>query len=308
MSSAFKNFFITFGVCLIVFGLIGWQVIYPAIISSAEEDNSDTEISGDISEEDTSDESPDDKEKKEGDTFTAVIIGKANDGFVSSIAYFRADEAAKTFSYCFIPTNVELANNIGKNTPAKYLIPQIDGISAMEKISALIGVNIDYYAVMGMDELIAVVEKMNKAYIDISQRIEYPNPEYSVQIDELPDGEEVPDEYKIIIPPGRNILDDEVVKNIMDYNPTDGGEYHVLAKQLYEVVFKQFFTNNGTKKNEPVLASLLNVIKETNITPDVIDSNMDLIFSYDSYTQKEIKISSSNTDWRKIAPLFRDNQ
>lgn len=309
LSSAFKNFFITFGVCLIVFGLIGWQLVYPAI-DNIMSNTSNTDVS-EVSSDNSTDTSGEVTEPPiivdEGETFTSVIIGKAADGLAASVIYLRVNESNKTFSYCYIPADTQIGSNIGKDVPIKYMATQIDGGSIAKKISALTGVSIDYYAVLGMEELTAVVGQLNEAYIDIPQEIKYPNPEFAEQIAELSEGEEIPDEYNIIIPQGRNTIDADIVKNIMNYNPTGGNEYHVLTKKLYETVFIQFFTNPGTKKNNSALYSLLNDIENTNITPGVIDKNLDLIFTYDVYQLNQINYPS-NADWTRTIELFKDKE
>jgi hypothetical protein len=109
----------------------------------------------------------------------------------------------------------------------------------------------------------------------------------------------------VVIPAGDNKLDGELVRKIMAYNPTNGEEYHVLAKQLYESVFTQFLTDPGTKKNRTVIANLFTTVINTNLNAVIVEENMDLIFSFDSYRRNEIKLSSTS-DWIRIAPLFKD--
>jgi anionic cell wall polymer biosynthesis LytR-Cps2A-Psr (LCP) family protein len=312
LSSAFKNFCITFGAGLLVFGLIGWLLIYPALekipdgtTESSSEDVSDysnapTDTSGTESGEPV----------VVGRTFTAVFIGKASDGVVASVVYMRANEKKQTFSYCFIPTDTLASNNIGTNEPIKYLLSKVNGETALKKLSSLVGVDIDYYAVLGVDELAAVADKFANAKFNIPNEIKYPDPNAPEVPEENP--EENPEDPsnevsrpEIVVPAGDNKLNGDLVRKIMGYNPTNGEEYHVLTKQLYESVFTQFLTDPGTKKNKSAIVSLLAVVTNTNLNAVNVEENIDLIFTFDSFKKNEIKFSSG-TDWTKISPLFRD--
>lgn len=79
MTSAFKNFFITFIICLLVFGFLGFQYAYPWLqsfidFSDMGKDTSEEvseEVSGDVSEE-SSVPVIEDNYDENGDIFTAV--------------------------------------------------------------------------------------------------------------------------------------------------------------------------------------------------------------------------------------------
>ncbi|HAN20288.1 MAG: hypothetical protein A2Y15_03610 [Clostridiales bacterium GWF2_36_10] len=298
MSSAFRNFIITFCACLIVFGLIGWKVVYPAINEVINTEDTTSEVSGDIDDDtsgdDTGDESTD---IIEGDTFTTVIVGKANDGLTASVIYLRINEKTKRFSYCFIPTSVTAGNSVGVNTPIKNLFSTLSGDEIARKVSAITGMKINYYVILGMDELSTIVEVMNGATINIDSQIKYLNPDYIDDVGALESGTEIPDEYYITIGQGNNILNADLVRNIMNYNPySEGIEFHSKSKLLYETVFTQFFTNSGTNGNRSAVKNLLNDIHDTNITPSVLDSYMDIIFTYDIYTLQKVNYPNDRTE------------
>lgn len=304
MSSAFKNFCITFGIGLLVFGLIGWFFVYPLIANeTGGPDTSSTAVSdysGALSESSGSESS---EPVKNGNTFTAVFIGKATDGLAASVIYMRANEGTQTFTYSFIPTDTLASNNIGRNEPLKYLLAKIDGNSALNKLSSLLGVKIDYYAVLGENDLAAIADKFTDAKFNLPNEIRYADP--SAENSQDPFNEYETSTPEVVIPAGDNKLNGELVHKIMAYNPTNGEEYHVLTKQLYEAVFTQFFTDPGTKRNSAAISSLFGIITNTNLNAVIVEENMDLIFTYDIFRRNEIKFSSTS-DWTKIAPLFRD--
>lgn len=296
MSSAFRNFLITFCACLIVFGLIGWKLVYPAISDVINPDDTISTQSEDVSN-DTSENDIGDEITKiiKGDTFTAVIVGKANDGLTASVIYFRINETTKRFSYCYIPTSVMVGNSVGRDVPLKNIAATLSGDEIARKVSAITGIKIDYYAILGMDELIAIVDKLNNAYIEISSEIKYINPDYVDEIEMLESGSEKPEEYYIKVQQGRNIFNKDLVKHLMNYSPYPAGiEYHIMSKQLYEAVFTQFFTNSGTKNNNAALIDLLNDVHQTNITPEVIETYMKIFFAYDQ--PKQVNYPNERTE------------
>jgi len=306
LSTSFRNFLITFGVCLLVFGLIGWKVIFPALNGVINEDNTsgtESNVSTNANSNDTTNTVSSDV-VVEGDIFTAVIVGKSPDGQVASIIYFRVNEVTKRFSYCFIPTDLKMVNSIGVDVPLESLLSTLSGEDIIKKVSATVGVRIDYYAILGTEELTAIVDKFSNAKLNITAEVKFLNPEYTDEVVNFETSEEIPQEYYITIAQGNNSLDADLVKNIMAYDTVN--EYHTLTKLLYESVFIEFFTNSGTKND---YASLLNQIKTTNITPAALDTYSDIVFSYFQY--KEIvnyptKSSASSTyDIEKAIKDFR---
>lgn len=318
LSNSLRNFLITFAAGLLLFGLVGW-LIYPVINKAIFGDNEVSDTSG-ITQESSNDVSVTTEvsgatQPKEQKIFTAVIIGKASDGLAASVIYFRVNEETKRFSFCYIPTDVAISNSVGVDVQLKVLLSQINGDEAMKKISAVTGMRIDYYAVLGKDELTAVVKKLNNAYIDVPKEISFVNPEKAEEYDQLISNgtptEEIPEEFFIKILQGRNNLNADLVKNLFLYKPEGSGEYHEQAKLLYEAVFTQFFTNQGTKANKSVLMSLLNDIKTTNIDAKTIDKYTEVVFNYDTYQREKIDYpktspSSSTYDWEKAVQKFRE--
>lgn len=303
MSTSFRNFLITFGVCLLVFGLIGWKLVYPVLNDAINGSEAESTVS-DESFKDTSSVVGTEESTVEGDTFTAVIVGKSTDGFAASVMYFRVNEATKRFSYCFIPTDLKVGNGVGIDVPLKTLVPQLSGEQIAAKVSAVTGMRINYYIIMGQDELIAVVNKMNNATIDISSELKYINPEYTDEAAAFDTSDAIPAEYYITVSPGRNVVNADLVKQIMGYDA--GTDSHPMTKLLYETLFEQFFTNAGTK-NESAPYALLNDVKQTNITPAVIDEYRDIIFTYDLFQREKITypMVSASYDWEEAIKLFK---
>jgi len=304
LSSAFRNFFITFIVSLLVFGFVGWKIVYPALASITQSDISDIE-SDDTSDTESNDNSGDESEDVvvDGKTMTAFMVGRAADGLAASIIYFRINEGARSFTYCYIPAETKVGNDVGEDVPLKYLLPRLEGERILSKASALTGMDVEFYTVLGMEELKAIVEQMNDPYIDISREIRYLDPEFEEEYEGVP-GSEIPEECYIVIPQGRNMLDGELVENLMNYNPNpDKSEYHVMTKQLYETVFTQFFTNSGTKNSTAPYKLWNHVRNVTNVSLADIDEYIDILFTYDTYQLRQITYPN---DWSRAVTMFKD--
>lgn len=303
MTGAFKNFFITFVVSLIAFGLLGWFVIYPALTQLS--DPPEPESSYTESDFEISDSDPDDPDTTKPDKkiLTAVLVGKAKDGFPASVIYLRINELTQTFSYSYLPLELMAGNDIGVDTPIKTLFYQSSGDTVIKKISVLTGIKPDFYIFMGASELKSLVAQMKDPYLDITREIRYINPIYAKEYKDTPE-HEIPEDAYIVINPGRNTLDPEMIDWLMDYNPNfDGSEYHIIAKQLYESLFIQFFTNSGTK-NKTAPYKLWNDFKNnTNILLTDIDEYIDILFTYDSYRLKHISYPS---DWTRAITAYKD--
>lgn len=308
MSTSLRNFLITFGVCIVLFGLLGWLVIYPAIngsINTSEDESTTEENSDDTSKDDSNSGSTD---IVEGDTFTAVIVGKSSDGQVVSIMFFRSNETTKHFSYCFIPTDLKMVNSVGVDVPLKILLADLNGDEVAQRISAATGMQVDYYAILGTDELSDVVAKMSSPSIEIAADIKYINPERAGEAALYETSEEIPEEFYINIGQGKKSLNNELIKQLLDFDA--GNEYKAQTKYMYETIFTQFFTDAGTK-NTTASYALLNDITNTNITSGVLDESKDIIFTYDSYQLTQViyptKSSASTAyDWEKAIKRFKE--
>ncbi|HBR32367.1 MAG TPA: hypothetical protein DD733_09820 [Clostridiales bacterium] len=306
MSASLRNFLITFGICLIVFGLLGRFVVYPLIgeITPGIEESTiseETVSPGDILSE------PEVSAPIEGDIFTAVIVGKSSDGQVTSIIYFRANEITKRFSYSFIPIDLKMVNSVGVDVPLRLLIADMQGAEIAQKISAATGITINHYCILGTDELLEVSGKMTNPYIDIASEIKYINPERATEAALYENPDEIPQEFYINIGQGRKELNAELFKQLIDFD--SGNQNKTQTKHLYETIFMQFFTNPGTK-NDSAPYQLLSKITNTNVNSAVLDEYIDILFTYDVYQLENVvyptkSTASSTYDWEKAVKAFR---
>ena len=116
MSSAFRNFVLTFLLALIVFGLVAWRVL-PAAEAAllgtdpAEEssDTSDTASGGELSEDPNV--QPVDPEKDDG--FACLFVGKNGSGRICSLIFTRVSESRERYVVVDIPARTHLSVGSG---------------------------------------------------------------------------------------------------------------------------------------------------------------------------------------------------
>ena len=146
MSSAFRNFVLTFLLALIVFGLVAWRVL-PAAEAAllgtdpAEEssDTSDTASGGELSEDPNV--QPVDPEKDDG--FACLFVGKNGSGRICSLIFTRVSESRERYVVVDIPASTHLS--VGSGYAPLYSILNGKDIAAVTStISSLVGCDIDY--------------------------------------------------------------------------------------------------------------------------------------------------------------------
>lgn len=141
MSSAFRNFVLTFLLALIVFGLVAWRVL-PAAEAAllgtdpAEEssDTSDTASGGELSEDPNV--QPVDPEKDDG--FACLFVGKNGSGRICSLIFTRVSESRERYVVVDIPASTHLS--VGSAMRRIYSILNGKDIAAVTStISSLVG-------------------------------------------------------------------------------------------------------------------------------------------------------------------------
>lgn len=146
MSSAFRNFVLTFLLALIVFGLVAWRVL-PAAEAAllgpdpTEESSepSDTTSDGETSEDPGT--QPVDPETDDG--FSCLFVGKNGSGRICSLIFTRVSESRQRYITVDIPASTHLSVGLGY-APLYSLLAGKDIAAVTATVSALVGYDIDY--------------------------------------------------------------------------------------------------------------------------------------------------------------------
>lgn len=307
LSSAFKNFFITFVACLVVFGFVGFQFAYPWL-SEALSLNGTSEASEDVSAvsgEDSTDTEVSDGSgvDAKGDIFTALITCESESGSVLASAFIDANGQTKRFVYCRIPANATVYGESGVLAPVSDMFSENGASSVTSCVTAMTGVQTDYFLAVRRSTLPVLVSMMQGAYFDLSFDIKYVNPAYAGFTPT--EGEGYPDDYYVFIPQGRIALDESTLSQLLAYNPNlDGSEYNTVYLSICRTLITQFFTSQVQNvKNTDRLAVLLAACR-TNITSDDVSKHLDTIFTYSTYQLKEMDYPTRN--WQNAVKTIRE--
>lgn len=315
MSSAFRNFFITFAICLLVFGFIGLQYVYPwltGIVNFDDMGDTSDNTASDVSGETSGDTSapvtvPESDYDENGDVFTAAVMCVDSNGRALNCVFIDSNAKSKRFIYCPIATSVRISNEIGVAVPVGDLFSTMSPVNVCQTVSAMTGIETKYCLKFDRNDVRAIASMIPGASVELSEDIVIINPEYE---DYIPVDGEYPDDYYITISnvDGRVLLNEKIngkskLDWLLEYNPNpDGKEYNAIYSQIAKSLIRQFFTNEGAMKSTQVMA---NVIKncETNLTLDAASGHLDTIFSYDDFQKHETTFPSN---WETAVTKLRD--
>jgi len=321
MLSAFRNFLLTFAIAALIFGVIAYAISGFIVDTTAdigtktpEADALDldlTQVSQD-GESSTSDKTGPDMSEVKGESFNVLFIGTdyreslkalySIESTVSSDHYFAArdlkpqidflmimkvDKENCKFVLSYIPTNLRVIQD-GEYKELRELYANNNEQEIKGYIEANTGVSVDYYINLNLDNfesfVNAVTGRLNgfsyKAPCDIVIEDKAPL-EYS-----LVSSKEYK-EYRIEIKKGEAIDTAEEALALLRYN---GYTSSSLSRESVSVSFVKAMLEAYTKYKQEidVYKSLLSFIinnnyTNTNLTPEHIENNIDLLFMYPQF-------------------------
>lgn len=307
MSSAFKNFFITFAICLLVFILLAFLVLKPLIIDLLSDDGEDipadesVEESTDVSDESSGETSQpiiDPSYDENGDIFTAVVMCVDSNGRALNSVFIDSNGKTKQFIYCTVPSSVKTANEIGATITVGDLFATLTPDAICQSITAMTGIQTDYCLRFDRNGVREIAKAIPGASVVLNEDIIIVNPVYSDYV-AVP-GQPYPDDYYITISnvDGRVLLNEQLngkskLDWLLEYNPNiDGSEYNTLYTMIAKSVIRQFFENEAATKSTSFLTNILKNC-ETNLTLDAASGMLETIFSYNDFTRHELQYPSN---------------
>lgn len=316
MSSAFKNFFITFAVCLLVFGFVGLKFIYPWVSDIVNFEELGEDVSGDTSETvsgDTSEDTshpvviPDDFDEN-GDVFTAIVMCVDSKGTALNTVFIDSNGKSKQFIYCPISPTVKNTNEAGTLMPIGDLFAMQSPEAVCQTVTAMTGIETKYCLRFDREGVRALAQLIPGASVTLTEDVIIVNPAYADYIPVL--GQPYPDDYYITISnvDGKVLLNEALNEKtkldwLLDYNPSvDGSEYNALYTLIAKSLIKQFFASEGAMKSTETMSKLLNCC-ETNLTLDAASGHLETIFSYDNFRLHETTYPSN---WETAVVKLRE--
>ena len=294
MSSGFKNFFITFVICLLVFGFVGFNYVYPALseILNVEKviepgKTSSGDVSGDTSDvsgEESSRPQTDNNYNENGKIFTLAVACVDSRGRAVAAAFVDSNEKSGQFILCSVPVTVRVVNEAGISVPLSDMMVSMSDASMCSAFSALTGIPVDYCLRLTRADLAQLGKIVPGTYVKISEDISFMDPKYEDFEPEA--GEPYPDDYFVTISSkgGKVYLNEKIngrtnLEWLLDYNPSgdEDTEYNAYYAMIAKALIRQFFEQEGALKNTGTLTSVIRG-KQTNLTANDISTNLDIIF------------------------------
>ncbi len=316
MSSAFKNFFITFAICLLVFAFVGFSFVYDWLLDvlnfSDMNDTSETvseEVSSETSEEQSTVVVPDDGIDENGDVFTAFIMCVDSEGKMLNGVFIDSNGKSKQYIYCPLSSSIKSTNEIGVSIPLYDLFTNMSPDAVCQCITALTGIETDYCLRFDREGLKAIVKSIPGAYVELSETVTVKNPMYSNYVPE--EGMLYPEDYYITVAnnaDGKVLLNDAIgnrtaLEWLLEYNPNlDGSEYNALYTRIAKAIIRQFLTQENAMKSTETMATVISNC-ETNMTLDEASGHLDTIFSYNAFKRHEVNYPSN---WESAVVRLRE--
>ena len=320
MSSALKNFTITFAVAIVIFMLLGfWAAPYlesafdfSGMGSREESVDESSDISDESSDTSTDVSTPavNPEFDENGDVFTLAVMCVDNDGLPLRIAVINANGKTKQYTYCTIDTDLEIENEIGNRVAMKNLFRGMNPDEIAQYLSANTGLNLQYCLVFDRASLSAVAASIPRASITLGMSYTVNNPKYKDQV--LDPALPLPEDYTVTIANGDDgsvRLNDVVFEKtnlewLLEYtNLLDGSEYTILYENICVELLKQYLTV-GSNSMAEVLAAC-----KTNLNVNVADRHLEALFAYDEWNLNEYRYPRKNgnvADWEKAINDLRN--
>lgn len=279
MSKGFRNFFITFILALIVFGFLAYKMVPAAVafflpdVSGSESTTSD--VSGSDTSEDTSTptESEPPVDQIKGTTFTTLMLGKDMYGNIDAAMLLKVNKETKTYLIISIPTDMQLQID-GVNQKLKTLLNSRDIGFFTEKIFAITGLKINYYAIFDVNGLIKAVDSLGSLNYNIPRDMHYEDPDQGLVID---------------LKKGTTKLTGEIVSHLLRFVPPSGEEGRLAQQRdVIQSILVQMLTLENISKAPSMVESII-ANAETNFTVQAFNNNTELIFKYASFTKQIVQ-------------------
>ncbi len=302
MTSAFKNFFITFAVCLLVFVFLGFKFVDPwlssvfdidDIFNGNPSDAPSSDVSDSLSSEgdisvpdvDISDFDPD------GDIFTAIVMCVDDEGNMITSVFLDSNGKTKRFIYCPIRANTVISFNSGERTcTAGDLFSTLSNEEVCQCVTAMTGIQTDYCLRFDRQDLVSISAMIPGASVAINDK--------NIPAEEITDnnGENEPlipePQYVEVDEDGTIDLNDtkngkKNIEWILSYTPASHntdihGEFTEYYKLVAEAIIRAFFQQENSTKSLNNLSKIINCC-DTNLNVNTAASLIETIFAYNDY-------------------------
>ena len=299
MSSAFKNFIITFLICLLIFSILG-TMAHKALMegfdnfgkSSGQDDESSDATSEAVSQPEPENNDVDNG----GDVFTAVVLCVDEDNKVVNCAFIDANERTGKYIRCEIPPETRISCEYGSSIPIAYLFGTMSPDTVCNYVSAMTGIETDYCFRFQKDDMGTIAGLMSAPSIKLSSPVRIPlfdedeeleDDEADTEGDVSEEGEENEDDKYVVIEnddngkvnlnkstEGKSNLEWLLESEKDESGSSRNKMYHDISKALFD----NFFVDQASTKKVSVLTKLMS-ISDNNFNSNAANQHIEAMFS-----------------------------
>ena len=292
MLSSIRNFFLTLLASLILLGLVGYLITDFALGAMNPTDKTQTLPSESQTEPQGDSPLPDSqKEYNYGESFAALLIGhdyqptrfddydlagKTDEwGFplperqinADTIIVVCFDQSSRTTFFCPIPSNTQIKDR-GLTKTLGSLYGQYGPEYLTDVVASLIGMPIQCYASVGINELSLLVDRIGGIDYYVPSNIYY--------------------QGQILLERGNQTLSGEDTLHLIRYNGYgDSGEARrETAVSVLKKIFSKITTDSTYRSQAIAIFNDISRYILTDVTPEFIAKKLDLVFGYSEMTAR----------------------
>lgn len=275
-----RNFFITFFISLVVFGLLAWFLWGKmGLGGNAPVSNPENEITKpvDVKTQDTFENAQKPEEKGEG--FTSLLC--CYDDTTSRIdaaVLVNVNSAKQKFMLCPLPAYMKIDLGTDKVKKEVYLgdiITEKGKEFFIDKVEAITGLDVDYHAFLSSREFVKIVNEIGGVEFNVPEKMYYKDADGKVLVD---------------LKPGKSKLNGDQALQLVryrGYTASDDGDTkrRQIQCQFLTEVFNTFLKEENRDSIEGVVKNLLSLIKNgsTDFTLTAFIRYKDIILNYEKY-------------------------
>lgn len=319
MKYSLRNFAITFIISLVIFGAIAWGIV-GSLKNMSEDILAGNVVNTDSGNEDGNhdhdDSNSDNVQDFKGKSFNFLAVGldkmpgkeseiaSSDDEEVEdfskmeAIMLVRADKENKKFVFLSLPTDFVI-NFKGENMKLGELTKRLDINDGeqlkllLNKISAITGLSVDYYAFIDMEAFVETIDNLGGITYNVPQDMTYDDAEQNLKINfrknqKLTSGEDI-----------LNMLRFVTYNSVIESDESDNTDISKAKSENTRISLHMSFVNELFKKmltaeniiSVPIWVPDILKATLTNFSLDTVKENIDLIFSYKDYSNVNLTYS-----------------
>lgn len=297
-----RNFFITFGISLIVFGLIGFFIWNKLVPEQKGEKQSLKQPNINI-DNNLENDKKDNEEEEVTDGFTALLCCYDDTiGDADSIVLVNVNKKSEKFTVSSIPAYLKI--NIGTETVKKDeylgdLLIKKGRDYFLDKVEAITGLNIDYYAFVSTSDFVKVINEIGGIEYNVPQRMFYRDKDGKVLVDLQAGLARLSGEQALQLVRFRSYA--------VESGKIDDGDAmrrEIQIDLLYKIMASLLKPENRDNI-DGIVKSLLDLAStvDTNFTLTTFIRHKDMLLDFDKYSHDIVSYPISST---KLETLYDD--